>query len=269
MKFFSSLLVTYALIFSSSSAQAKPAPEVQLETYLPDRRFVSGAPLDAQLVVKNPSHHVAELKFSPARHFEVQVFRVNNKQRHLIWSAKKPFSVPDSSLRLDAGGVQTFQMQLLEAGSAPLLPGRYEVRSKLTGSPTASAPPIGFSVEKQLVWFDFDGTASRGQVGLTKTITFPIAVKNRTGQKQILTFKGGQSFDVFVSNEAGRVVWSWGATKDFGGGRRRVMLQPNQKLLFQAFCQGRELEIPGKYTVQAVLRSSPRLYSRKVPIEIK
>ncbi|BCM92252.1 hypothetical protein IAD21_04131 [Abditibacteriota bacterium] len=267
---FSKLLVGTTLILVASSAQAKPKSWVQLTTETNATKYVTGAPINIMLTAKNVHSNDAFLHFSSGQRFDLQLFPKGATNPVYTWSANKMFNMMVGQLKLAPSQSQTFQTQIGDDQGA-LVPGKYELRAHLSNSSLIEADPVELEVVAAPV--KFEATVDKTELAVGETLHVKMTVTNTTEEAQTLHFGSGQSFDVFISNEAGKQVWSWGANKRFIQSVRDVPLAVGESKTFDATWDGITFpdfkKEPGTYTVQAVLTTNPRIYATPTKIEVK
>ncbi len=180
------------------------------------------------------------------------------------------FATVTGQLRLYPNQRQTFSAQIGDEQGA-LVPGRYQLRASLSNSSQIMAKPVEIEIVAAPVQLSM--TLDKTELKEGEAVAIKITATNTTKAAQTLRFGSGQSFDVFVSDEAGQQIWSWGANKRFTMALRSVELQPGESKTFDATWNGEALPdfkmAPGTYSVQAVLTTIPRVYAAPVRVEIK
>ncbi len=264
------LLVGSALIIAASSAHAKPKSWVRLTTETNTNKYVTGAPINIMLTAKNVHSRDAFLHFSSGQRFDLQLFPKGAKDPVYTWSASRMFNMMVGQLKLGPSQSQTFQAQIGDEQGA-LVPGKYELRAHLSNSSQIEADAVELEVVAAPV--KFEATLDKTELKVGESVGVKMTATNTTKETQTLHFGSGQSFDVFVNNEAGQQVWSWGANKRFIQSIRDVPLAPGESKTFEATWDGTIFpdfkKEAGTYTIQAVLTTNPRVYAAPIRVEVK
>ena len=264
------LLVGVALVVAAPSAFAKPKSWVRLTTATTANKYVTGAPIDIVLTAKNVHSRDAYLHFTSGQRFDLQLFPKGKSAPVYTWSADKMFNMMVGQMRLGPNQSQKFDAKIGDEQGA-LVPGKYELRAKLSNSSAIEAEPVELEVVAAPV--KFEATVDKTELKVGETVNVKMTVTNTTADAQTLHFGSGQSFDVLVSNAEGQQVWSWGANKRFIQVLRDVPLAAGESKTFDAQWDG--LTFPdfkkaaGTYSIQAVLMTNPRVNAAPVTVEVK
>jgi len=266
----SSGFLALTLALAPLSSQAKPKSWVQLSAQTNATKYVTGAPIQVVLAAKNTHSSAAFLHFTSGQRFDLQLFQVGSNSPVYTWSADKMFNMMVGQLKLAPNQTQTFTTRIGDEQGA-LVPGRYELHAHLTNSSQIEAKPVEIEVVASPV--RVQATLDKTELKAGEPLAVTITATNTTKEAQTLHFGSGQSFDVFINNEDGQPIWSWGANKRFTMALRSVELQPGETKTFDATWNGEALPdfklAPGTYSVQAVLTTNPRVFAAPVRVEIK
>lgn len=257
------------------AAPVAAAPsQVTLQGSTDEARYTPGQPIAVRLSAANTSKRDALLQFTSGQRFDFSVYKLGQREPVYTWSASRMFIQALGSLRLRPGQKQDFEATIGdEMGS--LGPGRYILVAKLTTSPRPIvAAPIAFEIVD--LGLSITARTDKTSYKLGEPVRIDIAVANRLAQVNTVPFGSGLTFDVLITDEAGRLVWSYGANLRFIQVLGSVTWQPREVKNFSAEWDGVALpgELPtpalkpGRYKVQALLASTPNLFAAPIEIDI-
>jgi hypothetical protein len=120
--------------------------------------------------------------------------------------------------------------------------------------------------------FEFTLRTARSAYAHGEMVPFEMALRNRTNQKQTLTFLGGQNFEIVVQNDAGQEVWRWSAGRAFTLEIREEAFVPGEERRFNATWDQRSgagQQVPaGVYRATATTATRPVVTSNTVSFRI-
>ena len=257
---------------------AAPAPAAQSQVTLTastdQARYTPGQPIAVHLSAANTSKRDALLRFSSGQRFDFSVFKVGQRDAVYTWSASRLFLQATGSLRLRPGQKQDFEASIGDE-MGTLGPGRYRLIAKLTTSPRPIvAAPIAFEIVD--LGLSISARTDKASYRIGEPVRIDIAVTNRLARVNTVPFGSGMTFDVVITDEEGRLVWSYGANLRFIQVLGSLTWQPREVKNLSAEWNGVALpgELPavglkpGRYKVQALLASTPSLYAAPVYIDI-
>lgn len=262
---------------SQPSALAKPVASrswVSLKASMDQTVFTPGEPIQVYLTATNNHKSGAYLRFTSGQRFDFSVSRAGESNPVYTWSATRMFSQEQSSLWLKPGEFQKYEANIGdEMGN--LAPGKYQLRARLSNSPRAIvAAPIDFVVKNLAL--SMTARTDKVSYKIGEPVQVDVAVTNHAAKANHIQFNSGLGCDVRVSDEAGNVVWTYGANLRFIRVLGDVVWEKGETKNYAATWNGVALPttaIPGKlsagrYRVQAVLQSTPALYAAPVYIDI-
>lgn len=249
-------------------------PQVTLRASTDQTRYTSGQPIAVHLTAANTSKRDALLRFSSGQRFDFSVYKLGQREPVYTWSASRMFLQAAGSLRLRPAQKQQFEASIGdEMGS--LAPGKYRLLAKLTnsGRPIA-APPIAFEIVD--LGLSISARTDKASYKIGEPVRIDVAVANRLARVNTVPFGSGMTFDVLITDEEGRLVWSYGANLRFIQVLGSLTWQPRETKNLSAEWNGVALpgELPavalkpGRYKVQALLASTPNLLAAPIEIEI-
>lgn len=274
-----------ALIQSrASSLAATPKPtapkpatpnQVTLKASTDLARYTPGQPIEVRLSAANISRKPATLSFSSGQRFDFSVYKLGQREPAYTWSASRMFSQIVGSLTLRPGQKQDFEAAIGdEMGS--LGPGRYRLLARLSNSPR---PVVAAAIAFEIVDLGLSIAARTDKTSykIGEPVQIDIAVANRLARENTVPFGSGLSFDVLIRDEAGRLVWTYGANLRFIRVLGSMTWRKGETKNFSAVWNGVALPgqapqppalKPGRYRVQALLASTPLLLAAPIDIEI-
>lgn len=262
----------------STSATVKRTSWIALKVQTDKQRYAVGEPIKVTLKATNIQRKDAYLKFSSGQRFDLKVFRVGEKESVYTWSAEKMFAQMISHVKLKQGGSEVYEGEIgSEMGE--LTPGLYRLEAQLSNSSQISAAPIVFTVVPRAASTSgvqkatLTATTDKSVYDIGEEVKVDFALQNNANAPTTFNFNSGQTYDVFVRNEAGDLVWSWAANKRFIMILRPITVAAGEKQEFSVQWDGRALPdykiTPGIYTVQAVYASTPAVSATPIAIEIR
>ena len=203
---------------------------------------------------------------------------VSENQPVYTWSADKMFAQQISHVQLKRGESAVYQGEIgSEMGE--LASGIYRLEAQLSNSSQIGAAPLNFKVVPRVASSDeaqqatLTATTDKRVYSVGEAVKVDFALQNGANAPTTFNFNSGQTYDIFVRNAAGDLVWSWAANKRFIMAIRDVTLAAGEKQNFSEQWDGHALpdyEItPGQYTVEAVYASTPAVRAAPVNIEIR
>ena len=275
-------------------ASVKSSSWIRVQATTDKDRYAAGEPIKVALKATNIVSRDAYLKYPSGQRFELKLFRdgilrANIDQPVYTWSANKNFVMSVSHIRFKPGQSELYQGEIgSEMGD--LAPGLYRLEAQLTNSSGIGAAPVFFNVAPRVASANAPTTAPNATLGATPNATLGATtdkrvykvgervkvnclLQNNPATATTFTFGSGQTYDVFIRNPAGELVWDWAANKRFLMVSRPVTLAAGAQQKFSVEWDGRALpthEItPGEYTVEAQWASAPTVKAAPVAIEIR
>lgn len=262
---------------AGSPAVAPPAAtqsQVTLRATTDQARYTPGQPIEVSLVAANTSRRAAVLRFSSGQRFDFSVYKLGQREPAYSWSASRMFAQVTGSLALRPGQKQSFEAEIGdEMGS--LAPGRYRLLARLSniGRPIVAAP-IAFEIVD--LGLSIAARTDKESYKIGEPVRIDVSVANRLARENKVPFGSGMTFDVLISDEAGRLVWSYGANLRFIQVLGSVTWAPREVKTYSAEWNGTPfidealvpVLKPGRYKVQALLASTPSLYAAPIYIDI-
>lgn len=253
---------------------AAAQPQVTLRASTNQTRYTPGQPIAVRLTAANASKRDALLRFSSGQRFDFSVYKVGQRESVYTWSASRLFLAATGSLRLRPAQKQKFDASVGdEMGS--LGPGKYRLLARLTnaGRPIA-APPIAFEIVN--LGLSITARTDKASYKIGEPVRIDVAVANRLARANKVPFNSGMTFDVLITDEAGKLVWNDSANKRYIQVLGSLTWQPRETKNLSAEWNGVALpgELPaqplkpGRYKVQALLASTPNLLAAPIEIEI-
>ncbi|MGH2584572.1 MAG: BsuPI-related putative proteinase inhibitor [Dehalococcoidia bacterium] len=121
--------------------------------------------------------------------------------------------------------------------------------------------------------FEFVLSRARTAYATGEQISFEMALRNRSGQQQTLTFLGGQDFDIVVTGANGAEVWRWSTGRAFTQQLRNVTFGPGEERRFSATWDQRtdagQQAPAGGYQAVATTATSESIQSNAVAFRIE
>jgi hypothetical protein len=260
---------------NSAAKTAASRSWVRLKAMTDRPRYTVGQPITVRLIASNTSKHGAYLRFSSGQRFDFSVIREGSRETAYTWSATRMFILSRGSLWLKPGQSQSYSATIGDE-MGPLAAGRYRLEAHLTNSPRGiTAPPVRFEVVDTGVSVTAKTDKLVYKVG--EPVRVDVALVNQSGAERILPFVSGLTFDGIISDETGKQVWTYGANLRFIRVLGSVSWRKGETKNYTAEWNGGPLPgengsavlKPGRYQVQAVLQSTPRVYAPPLFIEIQ
>jgi hypothetical protein len=280
LSFFAALpLLAASTATNFSPTQAAPAKSalrswVSLRATTDKARYTVGETINVRLTARNTAKRGAYLRFTSGQRFDLQAFRQGEKEPSYTWSASRMFTMATGSLWLKSGQSQVFDASIGDE-MGPLRPGKYLLRAQLSNSPRPiEAPPVSFEITEPAI--SLTTRTNKTSYAIGERVQVEVAVANRSAQAQRLNFESGLDCDVVVSTEAGAPVWTYGANLRFIRALGEVTWNKGETKNYSRTWNGNALPSdatpaqlePGRYQVQAVLRSKPEVLGAPVFIEL-
>lgn len=255
---------------------AKSASWIELKVHTDQTQYTAGEPIKVTLKATNIQSKDAYLKFSSGQRFDLQLFQPDKKEPIYIWSANKMFATMLSHVKLKQGESETYDAEIGDQMGV-LKPGNYLLRAHLANSSQIGAQSVAFTVLARTASYQQNATltATTGKriYAVGEAVNVEFTLQNNLRTSTTFDFRSGQTYDVFIRNQAGKLVWSWAANKRFLMVARPVTLTAGEKQKFSVEWEGQPLPdfhvTPGKYTVQAVYASTPNVNAPPISIEIR
>lgn len=284
MKFFPLLLTAVlALPIISTRAQSDQKPAittsaprswVTLKAATDQSRYTVGQPISIKLTATNTHKSGAYLRFTSGQRFDFSVFKTGTKDAVYTWSAARMFLQSTGFVWIKPGQSENFEAAIGDE-MGQLAPGKYRLLAHLTNSPRAiAAAPIDFEIVDLGLAMTTRTNKTTYKVG--EAVKIDLAVANRAGKANRVRFNSGMTFDVIIFDEAERQIWNYGANLRFAQSLRNVTWKKGETKKFSTTWNGAaftgedgntELKL-GRYRVQGVLQSTPKLYAPPVFIDI-
>jgi len=121
--------------------------------------------------------------------------------------------------------------------------------------------------------FEFVLSTAKPAYATGEQVTFEMVLRNRSGQQQMLTFLGGQDFDIVVTDANAVEVWRWSTGRAFTQQLRNVTFAPGEERRFSATWDQRSdagQQVPaGGYQAVATTATSESIRSNAVTFRIE
>ena len=268
---------------SAKAATAKSPSWIRVQASADKAQYNVGEPIKVTLKATNIQSRDAYLKYSSGQRFELELFKIENQnftsalrapiEPVYTWSADKNFAMMTSHIKLKSGQSEIYQGEIgSEMGE--LKPGRYRLEAQLSNSSQISAPSVSFVIAGvKAPKATLSATTDKSVYSVGETVKVNFSIQNNASAPVSFDFNSGQTYDVYVRDAAGEMVWSWAANKRFIMSIRQVELKADEKQDFSVEWDGRALpgrEIePGNYTIEAVYTANPAVKAAPVAIEIR
>lgn len=260
----------------STSAQPAARSWVTLKAATDQRRYTPGQPIQVRLTASNTHKRGAYLKFTSGQRFDFTVYRAGKNEAIYTWSAARMFIQSLGSLWLKPGQSQNYEATVGDE-MGDLKPGKYRLQARLANSPRPIiAKPIEFEVTDLALSMTARTDKTSYKIG--EPVQIEVAVANRANRENRIRFNSGMTYDVFISDEAGKPVWNYGANLRFIQVLGEVLWKKGETKSYSTTWDGIALSDdkiaaalkhrPGRYRVQAVLQSTPQLYAAPIYIDI-
>jgi len=278
----STVLLAIAVSVPTVSAQARggypPPPTtrswVTLKAATDQRRYTPGQPIKVRLTATNTFKRGAYLRFTSGQRFDFTVYSVGKSEAVYTWSAARMFMQSLGSLWLKPAQSQSYEANIGDE-MGQLKPGKYRLLARLTNSPRRiAAAPVDFEITN----LSLSMTARTDKVSykIGEPVQIEIAVANRAGKANRVRFGSGMTYDVIISDESEKPIWTYGANLRFIRVLGEVTWLKGETKTYSASWNGVALPgetipaklKPGRYRVQAVLQSTPQLYAAPIYIDI-
>lgn len=226
--------------------------------------YSPGQPLRVSITARNAGKRAKTLNFPTSRRFDFSIFRDGESEPIYRWSAGRMFTQVLGSETLAPNETRTFEAGVGDA-TEQLAPGNYRLEAHLTSSEgSIAASPIHFSVRD--LHLEMTAKTDRTRYVIGEPIRIEMQVKNLLDKSNTIRFSSGQTYDVFVTRE-NAPVWSDSANKRYAQALRNVVWKAGETQTFSAQWNTKGLPI-GRYRIQAILSSSPKVYAPTVDIFI-
>lgn len=260
----------------TAAHMAKPASSswVRLTSTTDEKRYTVGQPINVSFAAKNISKKTAYLRFTSGQRFDFSVAREGSKETVYTWSATRMFTMMTGSLTLKPGQIQRYEASIGDE-MGTLKKGSYVLTARLANSPVSiTAKPIRFEVIDN--GLAITAKTNKLTYAAGEPVDIDVVVANRSGKQNIVPFDSGLTFDAIISDESGRQIWTYGANLRFIRALGHVTWEKGETKKYSASWNGAPFPddkgtatlAPGRYKVQVVLQSTPRLYAAPIYIEI-
>lgn len=281
----SALLFSAALSLSAISIPAQCAPSVaaartkvnnswvMLKASTDQARYSPGQPITVRFQASNTAKRSAYLRFTSGQRFDFTVYPVGQSNSVYTWSAARMFIQGMGSLWLKPGQRQNYEANIGDE-MGRLKPDKYRLVARLANSPRPiTAVPIQFEVTT--LGLSMTAHTDKTNYKIGEPVRINVAVANRAAKANRVRFDSGLDCDVFISDEAGKPVWNYGANLRFIRALGEVTWQKGETRNYSVTWDGVALPgtalsnlEPGQYRVQAVLQSTPQLFAPPVTITL-
>ena len=257
---------------SAKPAMVKRPSWIALQAQTDKQQYAAGEPIKVTLKATNIQRKDAYLKFSSGQRFDLKVFRVGERESVYTWSANKTFMMAIAHIKLKQGESASYEGEI-GSDMGELGPGSYRMEAQMSNSSQISAAPVSFTIGPRAASMGATQTATTDKrvYDIGEEVEVNFTLQNNANAPMTFDFNSGQTYDVFVRNAAGDLVWNWSANKRFTMAMRKVTLAAGEKQDFSVKWDGRALPdyriTPGKYKVEAVFVATPEV--RAAPIEIE
>jgi hypothetical protein len=181
-----------------------------------------------------------------------------------------------------SGGESLVDVWPDDAGEAVLFFDRLDLlgdETRYDAGPASQPPPpnlqgtvIGMQ-QPPVSAFEFVLSTAKPAYATGEQVTFEMALRNRSGQQQTLTFLGGQDFDIVVTDANAVEVWRWSTGRAFTQQLRNVTFAPGEERRFSATWDQRSdagQQVPaGGYQAVATTATSESIRSNAVTFRIE
>lgn len=257
-----------------STQPPAPTPGVTFRAALDHTRYSPGQPIQVRLTATNTSNRQVQLRFTSGQRFDIWIYPQGQRESVYTWSATRMFIQALGTLTLKPGQSEHFDASIGDE-MGQLRPGKYRLVAALTSSPRRiTAAPVTFEVVNLNLTMTARTNKTRYRIG--EAVQINMAVTNRARRLNRVPFDSGLTFDVFITDESENPVWNYGANLRFIRPLGEVTWQRGETKTYSAQWDGVALPgenpaarlAPGRYRVQAVLQSTPRVYAAPIYIDI-
>jgi hypothetical protein len=235
---------------------------------------VTGQPIAINLVATNTFKRGAYLRFSSGQRFDFSVLQAGTRDTVYTWSASRMFIQSEGSLWLKPRQSQSYQAEIGDE-MGTLAPGKYILRARLTNSPRPiEAAPVAFEIVAPALSMTARTDKTTYRIG--EAVEVSASVTNNSGKASVVHFDSGLGCDFIVSDANETSLWTYGANLRFIRALGDVTWKSGETKTYSATWNGVALPTsstpaalaPGRYKVQAVLQSTPRVLAPPVYIEL-
>jgi hypothetical protein len=227
-----------------------------------------------RLTATNTTKKTAYLHFTSGQRFDFTVYNAGSNESVYTWSAARMFIQSLGSLTLKPGQSWSYNAEV-SGEMGELKPGKYRLLARLTNTPrNITAAPIEFEIAPASLAMAARTDKTHYKIG--EPVKVDISVANRSKTTNRVAFDSGMTFDVLITNSAEEPIWNYGANLRFIRVLSEVTWKKNETKNYSATWNGVPLPgelpasdlAPGRYKVQAILQSTPKLYAAPVFITI-
>ena len=253
----------------------KGASWIELQARTDKTQYKVGQPIKVSLRATNIQQKDAYLKFASGQRFDIQLFKAGAAEPVYTWSANKMFTKMVSHVKLTQGQSETYDAEI-GGEMGELAPGKYRLQAGLTNSSQIRARPVEFSVTaddaQQTDKLKFAAATDKENYQIGEAVNINFSLRNTSQNAAQLNFNSGQTYDVYIRNAAGDLVWNWAANKRFIMATRQTTLAAGETQNFSVEWDGSAVPdyqiTPGQYTVEAIYSSTPELRAKPLNIQI-
>jgi hypothetical protein len=247
---------------------------VTLKAATDQKRYAPGQTVQVRLTATNTAKRGAYLRFTSGQRFDFSVYPVGQGEAVYTWSAARMFIQALGSLWLKPGQSQSFDASIGDEMGA-LKPGKYRLHARLANSPRPIvAVPVEFEIAGPSLSMTTRTDKTTYKIGEPVQVT--VDVTNQAGKINHVNFDSGLACDVLVYDERGSQIWNYGANLRFIRALGEVPWPKGETKTYTATWDGVALPTdatpatlePGRYRVQAVLQSVPKLSAEPVYINL-
>lgn len=238
-----------------------------------DRKsYTVGQPIQVHLAATNNHTSGAYLRFNSGQRFDFSVYSLNKKESVYTWSATRLFMQAAGSLWIKPGQTQKFDAAVGEE-MGQLKPGEYKLLVHLTNLPNnVVAAPVTFEVVNPGITITATTDKTSYQTGESVHIYLDVANINSGISRR--NFPSNQIFDVFITDESENAIWNYGALVRFAQNQHDEIWKKGEVKKYSTSWNGISFHDemakakPGRYRLQAVLKSNPLIHAAPVFIDI-
>lgn len=247
---------------------------VLLKASTDKKRYAPGDKINVRLAATNTAKRGAYLRFTSGQRFDFSVARAGSNESVYTWSATRMFIQSLGSLWLKSGQSQNYNAEI-GGEMGELKPGRYRLLARLTNTPRPiEAAPVEFEIADSRLSFSARTAKTTYKFGEPVQIT--ATATNTTGAALTVHFDSGLDCDLQVTDAAGKPIWNYGANLRFIRALGDVTWQKGETKTYTITWRNEVLPgsdgnatlKPGRYTLQAVLQSTPQLRAAPIVINI-
>ena len=273
--------VPAATAAQSARKTAKKASWISLSARTGKARYQVGEPIEVSLRATNVQSRDAYLKFASGQRFDLQLFRADKAEPVYSWSANKMFAMAVSHILLKQSQSENYSATI-GGEMGELAPGNYRLQAHLTNSSQIEAPPVEFAIEAATPEaatpeadaqpLQLTATTDKASYAIGEAVKINFSLRNTSEDAVKLNFNSGQTYDVYIRNAAGDLVWSWAANKRFIMATRQIELAAGATQTFDVEWDGRALPDyqieAGQYTIEAIYTSTPEIRAEPITIQV-